>query len=469
MKVELSDLEGIATERVQELNDREARPDRKYILYWMQQSQRAEWNHAFEYAVRCARALDRPVLAVFGLMDDYPEANARHYTFMLQGLQQARDDFKKRDTKLLLRFGSPDQVAIGAAKDACLVVCDRGYLRHQRQWRREVAQSIDCPLVQVESDVVVPVETASDKREYAARTIRSGLMEKYTDFLDEPRRLMPPKNSLYLSVTGEDFSQIDDLVGRMSIDQEVEAVSEHFRGGTQEAKKIFRNFLSDHLLQYDDTRSQPQTRHVSHMSKYLHFGQISPVYLINEIRQHSGKNADSFIEEMLVRRELAVNFCYYEKNYDSMQALPDWAAETLDAHRDDERGHHYTRKELEAADTHDPYWNAAMLEMKHTGYMHNHMRMYWGKQILAWTNTPSYAYQTAKYLNNKYFLDGRDCNSFSNLLWLFGLHDRAWQEREVFGKVRIMTRGGLESKIDTGAYLDFVEQLTGNKIPNREG
>ncbi|PHN08298.1 deoxyribodipyrimidine photo-lyase [Flavilitoribacter nigricans] len=448
----------IHPDRVQVLNDHDLQSDRSYVLYWMQQSQRAEWNHAFEAAIRLGRQLDKPVLVGFGLMDDYPEANIRHYTFMTEGLVELDEAFKKRDCKLVIKLGHPRAVIEALAKDAAAVVCDRGYLRHQEAWRSDLANSISCPLIQVESDLIIPVEAASNKREYAARTIRSQLQEKYRDYLEKPARLMPPKSSVYLNVTGEDIGSVPAFLEKLKLDDSVPVVSDQFKGGTSEAKRRFRNFLKNHLDQYNDDRNQPHEDHVSHMSPYLHFGQISPVWLIREIEEnHSGKDAESYVEELLVRRELAANFCFYEKDYDRFSALPDWARTTLNEHKDDERKYRYTREEMENAETHDEYWNAAMQQMKKRGYLHNHMRMYWGKQILAWTNTPKYAYRTALYLNNKYFLDGRDCNSFANIGWLFGLHDRAWNEREVFGKVRIMTKSGLERKTDPDKFIDKVE------------
>ena len=175
----------------------------------------------------------------------------------------------------------------------------------------------------------------------------------------------------------------------------------------------------------------------------------------------SDEDKAAFLEELVVRRELAVNFVYYADDYDKYACLPDWARKTLADHRDDDRPHRYTRQELENADTHDRYWNAAMTEMLATGYMHNYMRMYWGKKILEWSNTPEYAYRTALYLNNKYFLDGRDANSYAGVAWLFGLHDQAWAEREIYGKVRYMSAGGLESKFDIDAYVRRVHTLAG--------
>jgi deoxyribodipyrimidine photo-lyase len=178
------------------------------------------------------------------------------------------------------------------------------------------------------------------------------------------------------------------------------------------------------------------------------------LWLYDQIKSKRGKNKESYVEEFVVRRELSINFVWYNKDYDSLKCLPEWAQETLEKHKKDEREKVYSKEELENAETDDPYWNQAMKTMKERGYLHNHMRMYWGKQILIYTNTPQYAHKVALELNNKYFLDGRDPNSFTNIAWLFGKHDRGWTEREVFGKVRTMTKSGLERKIDTEAYLE---------------
>ena len=171
------------------------------------------------------------------------------------------------------------------------------------------------------------------------------------------------------------------------------------------------------------------------------------------------RDREAFLEELVVRRELAMNFVEFGEHYDSFRCLPHWARKTLSEHTEDHRPERDTAKQLERAETHDRYWNAAMNEMKKTGYMHNYMRMYWGKKILEWCNTPEFAYSTALYLNNKYFLDGRDPNSYANVAWIFGLHDRPWQERPVFGKVRYMNAGGLERKFDIEAYVSWVESL----------
>jgi deoxyribodipyrimidine photo-lyase len=448
---------GIQDERVQDLNDAEP-GDGRYVLYWMQQSQRAELNHALEYAIHRANELDLPLLVAFGLMDDYPEASARHYHFMLQGLDDVEKALDERDIPFVLQRGNPAAVALGLADDAALLVCDRGYLRHQRQWRDTVASKAPCPVVQVESDVVVPVELVSDKKEFAARTIRPKITRHLDRFL-VGLRANTLKNTTRPKVTGEDLSDVDALLGRLKVDTSVPPVP-LFTGGTTAATKVLAAFLADSFDTYAQNRNQPQTSDVSHMSKYLHYGQISPVHIALEAKKkHGGTNQDDFLEELIIRRELPMNYVYYEKDYDKYSALPDFARTTLKEHADDERDPTYTRGELEKAETHDEYWNAAMRELVHTGYMHNYMRMYWGKKILEWSASPEAAYRTTLHLNNKYFLDGRDANSYANVAWVFGQHDRGWTERPVFGKIRYMSAGGLERKADPAAYIAKVDAL----------
>ena len=200
-----------------------------------------------------------------------------------------------------------------------------------------------------------------------------------------------------------------------------------------------------------ENRNQPQTDDISHMSPYLHFGQLSPLYLALQIKAAASRlkeAQEAYLEELIVRRELAMNFVNYTPKYDSYACLPQWAQKTLTQHRKDPREYVYTRSRLEEAETHDEYWNAAMREMKITGFMHNYMRMYWGKKILEWSKTPEHAFRTTLAINNKYFLDGRDPNSYAGVAWVFGVHDRAWFERPMFGKIRYMAASGLERKCD---------------------
>jgi len=444
--------------RILYLNDRDVARGR-YVLYWMQQSQRAEMNHALEYAVQEANRLNQGVVVVFGLTDEYPEANLRHYTFMLEGLRETAQALWKRDIRMVMRRGSPAAVALELGREASLLVCDCGYLRHQRQWRQAVAREAACRVVQVESDLIVPVETASNKAEIGARTLRPKIHRRLPDYLKplSPMAVGTPTGEFKLE--GISVDNPADLLQTLRIDRSVHPVSGRFRGGTSEAKRRFTEFLKSRLARYEKNHNQPQTDDISCMSPYLHFGQISPLYLAIEATRASALQAtkDAFLEEMIVRRELACNFTHFTADYDSYACLPGWAKQSLADHRRDRREYRYSVAQLENAETHDPYWNAAMREMVCTGFMHNYMRMYWGKKILEWSRTPEEGFATTLALNNKYFLDGRDPNSYAGVAWVYGVHDRAWPQRAIYGKVRSMMASGLERKCDIRAYVRKVE------------
>jgi len=447
--------------RIKPLNDASIRKG-DYTLYWMQQSQRAEYNHALEFAIQQANKLEQMLLVVFGLTDDYPEANLRHYTFMLEGLKETRATLESRGIKMVVRRGRPPEVALSLGRRASMIVCDRGYLRHQRTWREQVAQNAKCPVVQVESDVVVPVEVVSDKAEYAARTIRPKIHRNLESYLVALKRSRVKHPSLGLKVKGIELDDTEGLLRKLKLDRSVPPVPDLFKGGTSRAVKRFNEFIRHRLIYYDDHGNQPQTDDISHMSPYLHFGQISPLYLalkIGRVAESLKTVRDAYIEQLIVRRELAMNFACYTSDYDAYTCIPGWARKSLADHKNDKRDYVYSQRQLEKGDTHDPYWNAAMLEMKHTGFMHNYMRMYWGKKILEWSQTPQKAFRTTLAINNKYFLDGRDPNSYTGVAWIYGVHDRAWAERPIFGKTRYMAASGLERKCDIAAYVKKVDDL----------
>lgn len=448
------------------LRDREPDPAGTYVLYWMQQSQRCEHNPALEYAIRLANELDQSVLVGFGLYEGYPEAGERHFAFLLEGLAEVADGLSERGIKLVVRRGRPDRVAIELARKASVVVCDRGYLREPRQWRRRLVRAVDRRVVQIEGDVVVPVEVASDKAEFAARTIRPKLERQRDDYLSALTASSPGKSSLPLQVHGDwDVRKTEDVLASLRIDRTVGRIG-WLRGGLSEVRRRLTAFLRGDFQGYADGRGDPTLDQTSKLSPYLHYGQISPVEVAGKVQAAKGGAGDdgaAFLEELVVRRELAANYVLYTKHYDTYRGLPAWARKTLSRHADDPRPHHYTRRQLEHAHTHDRVWNAAMREMRDRGYLHNHLRMYWGKKILEWTNTPEYAHRTALYLNNKYLLDGRDPSSYANVGWLFGLHDRPWGEREIYGTVRSMTAAGLERKFDVDRYLNTVEARLGGR------
>ena len=422
-----------------------------FVLYWMQASQRAVDNHSLEYAIERANDLALPVGVLFCLTQDYPEANLRHYAFMLEGLRETVDALTSRGIATLVVNGSPVTQVPRVARRAAMVVTDRGYLRHQREWRAQVAGSLECPLVQVETDAVVPVESASPKAEYAAATLRPKIGRMLLRYLVpvRPREAVAPQ--LRFDEPSIDLSDVDVALAALRVDTTVGRV-QTLRGGASEAQRLLVAFLDEKLEDYERLRSNPAEQCSSQLSPYLHFGQVSPLRVALLARDRGGPGADAFLEQLIIRRELSLNYVYYNTAYDRIAALPRWAQETLTAHDADQRPYVYDLDALEGATTHDPYWNAAQLEVVRTGSMHNYMRMYWGKKILEWSPTPADAFERALYLNNRWQLDGRDPNSYAGVAWCFGMHDRPWQERPVFGKVRYMNAAGLERKFPIRDY-----------------
>ncbi len=443
-------------ERIKALNEERIK-NRKYVLYWMQASQRVEFNHALEYAISKANELSKPLVVYFAIVEDYPQAYERHYHFMLEGLREVQSSLREKGIKMVVRPEPPEIGVTGMSRNACLVVVDRGYLRIQRAWRTSVARQISSPLLQVETDLVVPVEEASQKEEYSAATFRPKLRKKLDYYLVPLENHYPRISSLNMDFDSFDVRDTAKAVSRLNISTSVKKV-DHFHGGSKEARKHLVDFLENKLDQYAALRNDPTQDVLSEMSPFLHFGQISPLYIALKVSTTNSLGKDAYLEELLVRRELAVNYVFYNQSYDSFDGLPEWAKRTLSKHSTDARQYTYALKELEAAETHDPYWNAAQREMKTKGKMHGYMRMYWGKKILEWSDRPQTAFDAALHLNNKYELDGRDPNGYAGVAWCFGKHDRAWKERNVFGKVRYMNAKGLQRKFDADSYVEMVKE-----------
>lgn len=447
----------IEPERIKELNSNK-KISEDFVVYWMQQSQRTVYNHALEYAIQKANEENKPLLVYFGITDEFPEANRRHYQFMIQGLTDVYHNLTQKNIQCIVRIQHPVDGICDLADDASFVIVDRGYLHIQKEWRQTVADRIDCPLIQIESDVVVPVETASQSEEYAAYTLRPKIHRNLERFLTELNESKVKRSSMDYDFSSKDTSDVSSLLQELDVDDSVHAVST-YTGGEEQAKNVLSYFLSNHIHEYKEKRNDPSDQVTSQLSPYLHFGQISPVYIALEVKKKAKQDADAYLEELIVRRELSMNFVHYNNLYDSISCLPDWAIESLRKHESDKRDYVYSIHELERAATHDPYWNAAQKEMRITGKMHGYMRMYWGKKILEWTEQVSEAFDHALYLNNKYELDGRDPNGFAGVAWCFGKHDRAWGERPIFGKVRYMSKEGLERKTQVGEYVTNIEKI----------
>jgi deoxyribodipyrimidine photo-lyase len=455
--------------RIIHLKDGKSESKKQYVIYWMQQSQRVHYNHALDYAIQIANQYDLPLLVYFGLTPNYPDANLRHYTFMLEGLKEVKSILNKFHINFLFKLESPEKGVKKYLKNAHSLVMDYGYLRHQKLWRKEVLDYATTyenhlDVAMVDTDLIVPVKVSSDKAEYGAYTLRPKIKRLYLEFRDF-NKITTLKNIEKLRFeSDDDLTDIKKLTDKLEIDQSV-TISPIYRGGYIEASKMFYDFLENKASEYINS-NDPSLGLTSKMSMYLHFGQISALEIMDRMflaMDHGrldGASFDAYIEQLLVRRELAFNFVTYQKGYDSFETMTEpWAYMTMNEHEFDRREYLYSRSELENHQTHDIYFNAAMKEMAYTGYMHNYMRMYWAKKIIEWMPTYKDAYETIVYLNNKYFIDGRDPNSYAGISWCFGKHDRAWTERNVFGKLRYMNAKGLERKFNIQGYVNEIENI----------
>ncbi len=436
-------------DRIKRLNCKLPR-NREFVLYWMQQSQRINYNHALNISIKIANKRRIPLVVLFVLNKDFPHANLRHFTFMVQGLKELEDNFRDREITFIIEEGEFQEVLPAYAKKSVMLITDRGYLSFQRDIRENIAKRVDLAMYQVESDIVVPVEIASDKEEYMARTIRKKI-NKLREFFLTPLRPEEYKMGFYKKVpyfNFESFLDKLDTTVKPSID---------FVGGYSQALKRLDFFLEDLLENYDQTNKSLVESNFSKLSPYLHFGQISPLEIAVRVLNSDARDEakEAFLEQLIVRRELAINFCYYNTSYkDLLSFLPKWASQSLLNHVDDSREFIYSIKDLEEAKTHDHAWNACQKQLTKTGYMENYMRMYWGKKVIEWTLHPQEAYEILIYLNDKYELDGRDANGYTGVAWCFGKHDTAWKERPIFGKTRYMNFKGLKRKFDIQAYIN---------------
>jgi len=197
------------------------------------------------------------------------------------------------------------------------------------------------------------------------------------------------------------------------------------------------------------------------ISAQIHYGHYGAQEIANAALHGDApdEEIDAFLEQLVIRRELAFNMCFYNQRYASLDALPDWAKRTLDQHRRDRRKPVYTYEELERAETHDDVWNLSQRQLVQCGTIHNYLRMLWGKKIIEWSETPEEAHAAMVKLHDVYALDGRDPNTHAGILWCFGKHDRPWApERPIFGSIRWMSSEMTRRKVRLKEIADQVER-----------
>lgn len=437
-------------------------PDAKCVVYWMQRAQRGVDNPALDCAIEVANELGLPAVAFFSAISNFPRANLRHYAFLNQGLHDAEKDMAERGVPLIVRR-PPDNKLEQFLHDvgAAIVIGDENPLREPERWRKVLAGRLKIPFWTVDADVVVPSRLFT-KGFYAQHLFRRQLEPLLPEYLVEPtaRKLEKqcPHTRIARWVLDDDITR-----GWRHFNRSVKPV-DTFRGGAHAARKRLLYFLEHQLASYEAGRRKPEINGTSQLSPYLHFGHISPLRIALEAKRavdarKAPKAAyDAYINELIGWRELAVNFVTYSRaTYDSIDCAEPWAEKTLREHARDRREYEYTYEQLEHGETHDELWNSAQLQMVRYGWMHNILRMYWGKKILEWSPNAARAFEWAVLLNDAYELDGRDPNSYAGIAWaIAGKFDRPWFEREIFGTVRYMSGASTGKKFDSRLYMALV-------------
>ncbi len=445
-------------ERVRILKQREEKAGP--IIYWMSRDQRAHDNWALFFSQEKAFEKKTSLGVVFCVVPQFLGATIRQYSFMFQGLRETEKYLEEKNIPFFLLNGSPgEEIAQFVAQhNVSALVTDFDPLRLKKEWKESVLNQINIPVYEVDTHNIVPCWIASPKKEFAARTFRPKIRRQIKEFTDEFPSLKKHPFHWDKKEKKVDWSQVEKS---LKIDRTVSEVT-WIEPGEKAAFSMLSQFIKHKISKYDKNRNDPNLDGQSNLSPYLHFGQISAQRIMLEIQKKSEKaeEQEAFIEELVVRRELSDNFCFYNEYYDNFEGFPDWAKKTLNEHRRDKREYIYSLDQFERGQTHDDLWNAAQKEMVKTGKMHGYLRMYWAKKILEWTKTPEEALKTAIVLNDKYELDGRDPNGYAGMAWsVGGVHDRAWFQRPVFGKIRYMSYKGAQSKFDVNAYIEKVNSL----------
>jgi deoxyribodipyrimidine photo-lyase len=478
--------------RLRDLNDRTVAPENDYVLYWMIAARRAGRSFALQHARDLALALGKPLIVLEALRIDYPHACPRLHAFVLQGMADNFAAFARTRASYVPYVEPAQGKARGLiealAKRACAVVTDDYPTFFLRPMLEATGPRLPVPLIAVDGNGVLPMRratrawpTARGYRGHVHKHIAEALAHRPEAHplararLAELARLPEPLRTTWRPATEAQLAKPLDLIAKHKLVSDVAPVA--YAGGSRAAHAQLRRFVTQKLIAYCDDRNHPDEDGGSGLSPYLHFGHIAADEVLQAILDHEDvtdpiaridpKNAgerekllglsmgaEAFLEQLLVWRELSFNACAFSADCTRYKSLPAWAQVTLKRHAKDERPWLYTLEQLDAAETHDPLWNAAQRQLLREGRIHNYLRMLWGKKVLEWSPTPEAALERLIWLNDRYAVDGRDPNSYAGSTWIFGRYDRPWgPERPIFGTVRYMTSDSAARKLRLKGYL----------------
>jgi len=390
-------------------------PDGHCVVYWMQHAQRGIDNSALDVAIEIGNELRKPVVVFFAPVPFYPHANQRHYSFLADGVPDIAEDLTRRGIGLILRtYPNHSLLKFCTEVRAAMVIGDENPLREPEAWRSRVAKQTQVPFCTVDADVIVPSRLLQ-REHFAARTIRPHLNKLLPEFMT-PARNTPVKVRWTVDPNLQSLCPNETFTAGWTLDRSIARVN-NWHGGSKQALRMLDAFITNKIAEYPVLRNHPEFDSTSKLSPYLHFGHISPHTVALAVQKAVATLAakQAFLEQLIIRRELSVNFVRFNAFYDSPECLESWADRSLAEHAVDRRPISYSEEQLENARTHDPLWNAAQKQMVLTGWMHNYLRMYWAKKILEWSPSVAVAYQRAVWLNDRYQLDGRDPNGYAGI------------------------------------------------------
>jgi deoxyribodipyrimidine photo-lyase len=457
----------------------------KSIVYIVSRDIRVKDNHALSSAWLKAKELDLNLVVIFNLNTKVKNRIKNHYRFLLNGLNEFKKDLQSLNIPLLLTIDK-------RAKDLAILInqdllpahifFDFSPLNGPKNFKSTFINHSSASCSVIDTHNVIPPWIVSNKEEFSAKTIRPRITKFLPQFLKEDIQIkkLSSKPDLKLSsdfLTSLDIEFLLSKVQASDIPNYTPVVEPGESAALNTLELFIRNTLQDYYIKKNDFTLDS----TSNLSAYLHFGHISALTITIEIIKYleskkikldlfvktEVKNfsdldsntklklsAESFLEELIVRKELAENFCFYNLNYNNIEGIRSWAKASLDLHSKDKREFIYSLREFENAKTHDSAWNACQIELITTGKIKGYLRMYWAKKILEWTNSAAEAIEYAIYLNDKYSLDGYDPNGYTGILWsIGGIHDRPWFNRNVFGQIRYMNFNGLKSKFNVDKYI----------------
>lgn len=378
------------------------------VIYFMERELRAVDNFGLNFAVEKANKLNK-TLKIYHLFCRFIAPAKQE--FYENELEILKTDMKLNNLDFEIIYDETILSLINKISPACVVI-DFNPIRDMSAF-----DDVKYKVFEVDSHNIIPARYVSEKQEYSAFQFRRRVYNNIYGFFTEFK---------------------DNYVSHSN------------------AYNVLADFIENKLDKYAEKKNNPDAEVVSDLSGYINFGFISSQRVALDVykSETANENKEVFLEELIVRKELADNYCLYNENYKNLKGAPLWALRTLLKHKNDFRPITFSLKELENAQTNDIIWNAAQKELIKYGKIHGYLRMYWAKMLLYWTESPMDAIDAAIYLNDKYAFDAPSANGYVGILWsIAGLHDRPFREQSVTGKIRVMSSKSLYKKLKDGEYL----------------